>query len=486
MPEIFLSYRRDDAAGYAGRLRESLEERLGAGRVFRDVDTLSPGQDFVAAITDRLEQCRAFLALIGREWLVASESENQPRLFRPGDFVRREIAAALKRPDLLIIPVLVEGMTMPEAHELPTEIAALARRHAVSLRDETWDHDVDRLAAAISRVLAPKTRATSPPPEPAPDTPPARRRRTPVLLALAAVAVLAFGIVLPRLAGGERSDPPEPARSPGDSARTPARDTLPPLPAGTTHRIAMPAVAEIELGEQIYTFLWGSLTPAGQTNILRLRLRYSNEGRFPAPFGGEVFQLEMDRARIAPRAATPVVVPAHTLEAGEVAFDVPARARYVTVVVVAGDEEGSVPLDLLPVAPLAAADTADPGDALSRAVMQPLPFETPLTLLDVADALYTLERASVRRFANKLRLVFSVRFTNRQARPYNLAMDALRLLVDRVPRGPVSGEGVTVEPNTSQSAEFVFEVPPGTERALLGVFHGALPPAELPFELPRR
>jgi hypothetical protein len=45
MPTIFLSYRRDDSAGYAGRLRSSLEAKLGEGSVFRDVDAIEPGQD---------------------------------------------------------------------------------------------------------------------------------------------------------------------------------------------------------------------------------------------------------------------------------------------------------------------------------------------------------------------------------------------------------------------------------------------------------
>ena len=68
MPGTFISYRREDAAGYAGRLRESLERRLGAARVFRDVDTLRPGQDFVQAIESRLSDCAVMIAVIGREW----------------------------------------------------------------------------------------------------------------------------------------------------------------------------------------------------------------------------------------------------------------------------------------------------------------------------------------------------------------------------------------------------------------------------------
>ena len=74
MRSVFISYRREDSAGYAGRLHESLERRFGVGQVFRDVDTIEPGQDFVRAIETRLGECRVFLALIGRGWLDARDS----------------------------------------------------------------------------------------------------------------------------------------------------------------------------------------------------------------------------------------------------------------------------------------------------------------------------------------------------------------------------------------------------------------------------
>src|SRR5688572_25051088 len=153
MAGTFISYRREDAAGYAGRLRESLERRLGAARVFRDVDTLRPGQDFVQAIESRLSDCVVMLAVIGREWATARDLAGSRRLDEPFDFVRLEIAAALARPNVLVVPVLVEGAAMPPANELPENIRALTRRHAVSVRDETWDADVDRLVTVIESAM---------------------------------------------------------------------------------------------------------------------------------------------------------------------------------------------------------------------------------------------------------------------------------------------------------------------------------------------
>ena len=154
MAGTFISYRREDAAGYAGRLRESLERRLGASRVFRDVDTLRPGQDFVQAIESRLSDCAVMLAVIGREWASARDLAGSRRLDEPFDFVRLEIAAALARPNVLVVPVLVEGAAMPAAAELPENLKALTRRHAVSVRDETWDADVDRLVNVIESAIS--------------------------------------------------------------------------------------------------------------------------------------------------------------------------------------------------------------------------------------------------------------------------------------------------------------------------------------------
>src|SRR5262245_50860869 len=122
MAGTFISYRREDAAGYAGRLRESLERRLGAARVFRDVDTLRHGQDFVQAIESRLSDCSVMLPAIGREWATAKDLAGARRLDEPFDFVRLEISAALARPTVLVVPVLVEGATMPAPAELPENL----------------------------------------------------------------------------------------------------------------------------------------------------------------------------------------------------------------------------------------------------------------------------------------------------------------------------------------------------------------------------
>jgi TIR domain len=152
MSAIFLSYRRDDSAGFAGRLSDDLEARLGAGSVFRDVDDIRPGEDFVAAITSQLSEVQAVLVMIGPHWLSA-DSHGQRRLDKKDDFVRLEIEAALTsgKP---VIPLLVGGAIMPTEADLPPEIAGLARHQAVVLSDADWRADIDRLVQTLRPELA--------------------------------------------------------------------------------------------------------------------------------------------------------------------------------------------------------------------------------------------------------------------------------------------------------------------------------------------
>lgn len=144
---VFISYRRDDAAGYAGRLEEALERRLGRGSVFRDVQDIPPGEDFVAAIRARLAGAQAVLVLIGPRW-AGGDAPGQRRIDDEGDFVRLEVAVALDS-GARVVPVLLPGAAMPAEADLPPRLKPLARRHAMSLGDTHWAADVGRLVAAI-------------------------------------------------------------------------------------------------------------------------------------------------------------------------------------------------------------------------------------------------------------------------------------------------------------------------------------------------
>lgn len=148
---IFLSYRRDDSAGFAGRLADALEAEFGHGSVFRDVDDIRPGEDFVRAIESHLREVRAVLVMIGPNWLGAG-SGGQRRLDDANDFVRQEIQAALASGKPLI-PLLVGDATMPLAADLPAAIADLSRRQAVMLSDRHWRGDVERFVHDLRTLL---------------------------------------------------------------------------------------------------------------------------------------------------------------------------------------------------------------------------------------------------------------------------------------------------------------------------------------------
>ena len=151
MPTVFISYRRDDTAGEAGRLADDLGERFGRSRVFIDVDSIPLATNFEERIQVALDSCQVVLVLIGRDWLTARLPSGERRLDAEGDYVRQEVAAALERNDVAVVPVLIEGAPMPSAEDLPSDIAALAKINAVDLTNKRWRADVGTLSAIAQR-----------------------------------------------------------------------------------------------------------------------------------------------------------------------------------------------------------------------------------------------------------------------------------------------------------------------------------------------
>ncbi|WP_301102749.1 toll/interleukin-1 receptor domain-containing protein [Propionivibrio sp.] len=151
MSGLFISYRRDDQAGFAGRLADALGSAFGANNVFRDIDDIHPGEDFVAALTKQLHSIDVMLVVIGPGWLTARRNGIR-RLDEPEDFVRQEIQVALDSGKA-VLPVLVGGAAMPAEDDLPATIGALARRQAFILSDPGWSSDVTRLTESIKPLL---------------------------------------------------------------------------------------------------------------------------------------------------------------------------------------------------------------------------------------------------------------------------------------------------------------------------------------------
>ena len=159
---IFISYRRDDSRGYAGRLQGDLSRRYSDEHVFRDVE-IPPGADFGEYITGLVDRCNVVLAIIGPGWLDARDREGERRIDKPDDWVRLEIERALARDGVEVIPVLVDGARLPPREELPESLLALRRRNAFELSDRRWDYDVEPARPAPRRAAARHERAARPP-----------------------------------------------------------------------------------------------------------------------------------------------------------------------------------------------------------------------------------------------------------------------------------------------------------------------------------
>lgn len=276
MDGIFISYRRDDSAGYAGRLYDRLIPHFGADRVFMDVEGIELGTDFVAAIEEAVGSCRVLIVIIGDEWLKTADALGRRRLDDPHDFIRLETATALKR-GIRVVPVLVGGALMPRADDLPEELKPLARRQAIEISHKQWDATTAELIRALEGILSSGAASASVPPVPQPrprtgsardpvDDGAARRRWRMTAVASLALAIAGAGVwalldtqspstqatstpVLtaqappaggPVAAGAPRT-PAKVATAPRPTATPPVAAMSPPVPAAAVAPPATPA-----------------------------------------------------------------------------------------------------------------------------------------------------------------------------------------------------------------------------------------------------
>lgn len=152
MKAIFISYRREDAAPYAGRLHDHLTRAFPMLSVFMDVAAVAPGADFVEAIDRTLSASGVVLAVIGPTWTTVADSSGQRRLESSGDYVAHELAVALES-DATVVPILVGGATMPRAESLPPRLQSLTRRNAIALSDAQFAADFEKLRNGILDAL---------------------------------------------------------------------------------------------------------------------------------------------------------------------------------------------------------------------------------------------------------------------------------------------------------------------------------------------
>jgi hypothetical protein len=204
---IFISYRRDDTEGEAGRLFDDLTRAFGNDAVFMDVSGIAPGTDFRNAIDDNVGGCGVLLAMIGPTWATIAGEDGQRRLDNENDYVRLEIASALKRK-IAVIPVLVHEAHMPHAEQLPENLKDLAYRNSVEITHARWNSDVQLLVTALGQyVHATKETETQPvhaavpvqlpPLHAAAEAAPVRTKsHTPLIAGLAVLGALAIAMTV--------------------------------------------------------------------------------------------------------------------------------------------------------------------------------------------------------------------------------------------------------------------------------------------------
>jgi hypothetical protein len=146
---IFISYRRDQSTGYAGRIADSFQAYFGEDIVVSDIDSIGPDLDFVEAIERALDSCAVMLVVIGRSWVAALKEHEQTG---QEDYLRLEVATALER-NIRVMPVLIQGASMPRADELPNDLAPLTRSQAFELHSASWRDDIRQLITILDNVL---------------------------------------------------------------------------------------------------------------------------------------------------------------------------------------------------------------------------------------------------------------------------------------------------------------------------------------------
>ncbi|MFE9093029.1 toll/interleukin-1 receptor domain-containing protein [Streptomyces sp. NPDC007264] len=162
MPRIFLSFRKPDSRWMRDRVYRALSDRLGANEIFKSGQSIPPGADFAEILRRQAAECELMCVLIGPGWLDARGEDGVRLLDRAHDWVRLEIATALRAGNR-VVPVLLGDATMlPDASALPAEIAKLARLQFLRVPETHLPDGLERLGDAVADLLSDTDTDTDP------------------------------------------------------------------------------------------------------------------------------------------------------------------------------------------------------------------------------------------------------------------------------------------------------------------------------------
>jgi TIR domain len=129
---------------------------VGPGDVFIDIDNMPRGRYFREHLKKTLDKVDVVLAIIGPSWLAVNPETQRPRLEDENDWVRIEISTALARPDVLVIPVAVDGASIPRPEQLPQDLKNLAFRSGFVFRNDDFSRNLERPPSYCSLNLCEK------------------------------------------------------------------------------------------------------------------------------------------------------------------------------------------------------------------------------------------------------------------------------------------------------------------------------------------
>ena len=354
MSGIFISYRREDSAGWTGRLSEHLRERFGPESIFMDIDTIQPGADFTEALQTAVSSCDVLLAIIGPEWATVTDKSGKPRLEDPTDWVRTEIATALKRK-IRVIPVLVGGASVPTINLLPDDLDTLAQRQAHALTDKRWSYDVEQLVKTLPAARQrPPTQL-----EAAPTASNTGQFKWVVIgVIVVAIAIIAWIALKP----GAPSSPPRddaPYASPQGNPdiappqKPPTKPELAkPKPAAASHITHLRAGQEARFKENYpATFkILATLVDRARPDTWSLSVTVRATGESAGTWlGSDNFRLLVDDVPQAPTNLLGESVAAHSAKAGTLEFTFPVTAQRLVLQLRQGKEVFEFPLNLTPI-----------------------------------------------------------------------------------------------------------------------------------------
>lgn len=498
--KVFISYRRDDSAGHAGRLFDGLVDRFGEGHVFMDVSDLQPGQDYVAELDRALSQADCVLALIGPRWLTATNAAGQRRIDDAEDFVCREIGAGLAR-QVVVIPVLVHGATMPAAADMPPALAPLARRQAIVLTDQRWERDLDELVRHLSAGSGMSPAAP-------PSARPAKSAMSKAVKWLAPSVLLLSALGVAWIGWRGTGVPAEAAASPGATAATPTR-TADESPASGKRAsapqrfaVALPQVSEVKFrtsrAQLRFSILAIRLEPRdADTQALSLLVRMTNGGPLDAAFYSDHFRLVAGERTIAPLATLIDSTAANAAKETTLDFVLPSAVAEPLLEIRIGAESTRMPIPLAARSPIATDPSLDDFGQPRRARVVDVIKVLPATLgagqrADVGKLGFQIVEATLERETmEKASLTLVVRCSVPRSLGgggANFWSDSVRLWIDGVPRPPVNVVNEIVGPGDSKDAHFIFDLVSMPQRLDVGIFQGG-DSTKLPLSLeplPRR